>query len=158
MPLSSQSDTPFDQDPDYTWSLDAEQNTVANLWNVTVTVTRSRGDGGKLETKLTEMIIDPSIRGTSYDSALTATLMPPSSTGGGAGAGGAAAPAGQEAQRAAARVVAARVELPKAAGPVAAKPAVALPRAAAQVGAVQADAVQGAACRRQRRWWRRSRR
>src|SRR5947209_359815 len=39
VPMSSQADTPFDEDPDYTWSLDAEPGTVANLWNVTVTVT-----------------------------------------------------------------------------------------------------------------------
>jgi general secretion pathway protein I len=80
VPLTSVADTPFDEDPDYTWSLDAEQNSVANLWNVTVTVTRTRGDGSKLETKLSQMILDPSIRGTSLDSAYTATLSPPSST------------------------------------------------------------------------------
>jgi type II secretory pathway pseudopilin PulG len=92
VPLSSQSDTPFDEDPDYTWSVDAEPFTVANLWNVTVTVKRTRGDGGVLQTQLCELIIDPSIRGTNFDSAYTATLMPPSSTGGGAsGAGGAGA-------------------------------------------------------------------
>jgi general secretion pathway protein I len=85
VPLSSQSDTPFDEDPDYTWSLDAEQNSVTNLWNVTVTVTRARGDGSKLETKLSQMIIDPSIRGTNLDSAYTATLSPPSSTSSGSG-------------------------------------------------------------------------
>ena len=39
VPLQSQGDTPFDEDPDYTWSVDAQQNTLQNLWNVTVTVT-----------------------------------------------------------------------------------------------------------------------
>jgi Tfp pilus assembly protein PilV len=85
VPLTSVADTPFDEDPDYTWSLDAEQNSVANLWTVTVTVTRSRGDGSKMETKLSQMILDPSIRGTSFDSAYTATLSPPSSTSSGSG-------------------------------------------------------------------------
>ena len=87
VPLTSVTDTPFDEDPDYTWSLDAQQNSLANLWNVTVTVTRSRGDGSKMETKLSQMIIDPSIRGTSMDSAYTATLSPPSSTSSGSGSG-----------------------------------------------------------------------
>jgi type II secretion system protein I len=83
VPMQSQSDTPFDEDPDYNWSLDAQQGIAANLWNVTVTVSRSRGDGSRLETKLSQMIIDPSLRGTSYDAAATATLLPPSSTGSG---------------------------------------------------------------------------
>lgn len=90
VPMSSQADTPFDEDPDYTWSLDAEQNTVANLWNVTVTVTRTRGDGSKIETKLSQMIVDPSIRGTSYDAAATATLSPASSTSSSSGSSGTA--------------------------------------------------------------------
>jgi general secretion pathway protein I len=72
VPLQSQGDTPFDEDPDFTWSVDAQQNTVQNLWNVTVTVTRTRGDGSKTETKLSQMIMDPSLRGTSYDAAATA--------------------------------------------------------------------------------------
>lgn len=72
VPLSSTPDTPFDEDPDYTWSIDAQQSTLTNLWNVTLTVKRTRGDGSKLETTLSQMIIDPSLRGTSYDSAATA--------------------------------------------------------------------------------------
>jgi type II secretion system protein I len=87
VPMQSQPDTPFDEDPDYNWSLDAEQSTMANLWNVTVTVSRTRADGSRLETKLSQMIIDPSLRGTSYDAAATATLLPPSSTGSSGSAG-----------------------------------------------------------------------
>ena len=47
-------DTPFDEDPDYTWSLDAEQNTTANLGT-----SRSRDAPRrrpKIETKLSQMI------------------------------------------------------------------------------------------------------
>jgi general secretion pathway protein I len=79
VPLQSQGDTPFDEDPDYTWSVDAQQNTLQNLWNVTVTVTRTRGDGTKTETKLSQMIMDPSLRGTSYDAAATAAAATSSS-------------------------------------------------------------------------------
>jgi general secretion pathway protein I len=94
VPLTSQPDTPFDEDPDYTWSLDVEQNTVANLWTATVTVSRAVGDGSKMETKLSQMIVDPSIRGTSYDSAYTATFSPPSSTGGGSSSSGSSGSSG----------------------------------------------------------------
>lgn len=94
VPMSSQADTPFDEDPDYTWSLDAAQNTTANLWNVTVTVTRTRGDGSKIETKLSQMILDPSIRGTSYDAAATATLSPASSTSSSSGSANATSSSG----------------------------------------------------------------
>ena len=79
VPLTSTPDTPFDEDPDFTWSIDAQQSTLTNLWNVTLTVKRNRADGSKLETKLSQMIIDPSLRGTSYDSAATAAAAAASS-------------------------------------------------------------------------------
>jgi prepilin-type N-terminal cleavage/methylation domain-containing protein len=87
VPLQSQPDTPFDEDPDYTWSVDAQQNTVANLWNVTVTVARHHNDGSKMETKLSRMILDPSLRGTSYDAAATAAAAAASSSSGSSGTG-----------------------------------------------------------------------
>src|SRR5262249_35543621 len=34
VPLSSQADVPLDEDPSWTWSLDAEQGSVPGLWNV----------------------------------------------------------------------------------------------------------------------------
>ncbi len=85
VPLSSTPDTPFDENPDYTWSIDAQQSTLTNLWNVNLSVKRTRGDGTVMETKLSQMIIDPSLRGTSYDSAATqaaATASSSSSTSG----------------------------------------------------------------------------
>src|SRR5215472_12953225 len=38
--LSSQSDVALDEDPDWTWSVDAEQSSLAGLWQVKVTAKR----------------------------------------------------------------------------------------------------------------------
>jgi prepilin-type N-terminal cleavage/methylation domain-containing protein len=68
IPLSSQSDVPFEDDPNWTWSLDAEEGNVANLWNVTVHVSRQRGSGQRMEyCALNQMVLDPSVRGSSFD-------------------------------------------------------------------------------------------
>src|SRR5262245_38017090 len=66
--LSSQSDVPFDEAPDYHWSLDAESDSTPNLWRVQVRVTRERPDGTKIECSLSQMVIDPSQRGSTLDS------------------------------------------------------------------------------------------
>src|SRR5262249_46245586 len=34
VPLQNQSEVPFDEDPQWLWSLDAEQGSVSGLWNV----------------------------------------------------------------------------------------------------------------------------
>jgi general secretion pathway protein I len=78
VPLNSQSGTPFDEDPAWTWSLDCSQGDIANLWDVTVTVTRQRADGSKIESTLTQKVLDPSMRGHAADAVLT---MPAPSTG-----------------------------------------------------------------------------
>ena len=68
VPLSSQGDAPFDEEPDYTWSLDAENGSVTGLWNVTVTVTRQQtGGGNPIQATLTEMVLDPTIIGSTQD-------------------------------------------------------------------------------------------
>jgi hypothetical protein len=88
VPLQSTSDQAFDEAPDYKWSMTADQNTtVANLWNVTVTVTRDRSDGTKVESVLSQMILDPSQRGSSQD---TVSISGSPSTGGGGAASSAA--------------------------------------------------------------------
>jgi general secretion pathway protein I len=67
IPLQSQSDAPLDEDPDWHWSLDCEQNTAANLWNVTVKVNRQTAGGNKVEVTMQEMVLDPSVRGSAFD-------------------------------------------------------------------------------------------
>jgi general secretion pathway protein I len=76
---SSQSNTPFDEDPTWEWSMDSEQGSVAGLWTVTIRVSRPRPDGSRIETSLCQMILDPSLRGA----ATTAASSSSSSTGSG---------------------------------------------------------------------------
>ena len=68
VPLSSQSDALVDEEPDYTWSLQADNGSVTGLWNVTVTVTRQQtGGGNPVQVSLTEMVLDPTIIGSTQD-------------------------------------------------------------------------------------------
>jgi type II secretion system protein I len=71
VPLQSQGDTPFDEDPDWVWSLECDQGAVTNLWNVTVKVSRQQGQGKgtPVTVTLSQMLLDPSIRGNAYDAA-----------------------------------------------------------------------------------------
>ena len=67
-PLTSQDDTPFDEEPDYTWSLDAENSSFDGLWKVTVTRQAEGvrgGDAGPVQ--LTQMVLDPSVIGSNED-------------------------------------------------------------------------------------------
>jgi general secretion pathway protein I len=66
--LSSQSDVPFTDDPNWHWSADCNQGQVTNLWTVQVRVTRQRADGSQFEATLSQMMLDPSIRGTTMQS------------------------------------------------------------------------------------------
>jgi general secretion pathway protein I len=67
VPLSSQNDAPFDEDPDWHWSLDAEQGSISGLWTLTVKVTRQGKGNDPLEVTLSQMILDPSLRGSAMD-------------------------------------------------------------------------------------------
>jgi general secretion pathway protein I len=68
VPLTSQSDTAFDEEPNYTWSLEADNGSIAGIWNVTVRVTRQQTDAGNpISCSLTEMVLDPSIIGSTQD-------------------------------------------------------------------------------------------
>ena len=74
VPLQSQSDTAFDENPDFMWSLDAENDpNVTNLWDITVTVYRQRPDGSKMSVTLSHMLIDPSIRGSTINNNASGT-------------------------------------------------------------------------------------
>jgi hypothetical protein len=81
VPLSAQAEVPFDEDPDWQWSLDVSQGSVTGLWTVTVRVSREGAGGSKVQASLSQMIVDPSIRGSST------TSTPGSSSGGGSSGG-----------------------------------------------------------------------
>ncbi len=65
--LGTQSDT-FEEEPDYTWSMTADNGAVAGLWNVTIVVTRQQSDAGNpITASLTEMVLDPTAIGSTQD-------------------------------------------------------------------------------------------
>jgi type II secretory pathway pseudopilin PulG len=81
----------FDEDPDYQWSVEAQQNgSVQGLYNVTVKVSRKRTSGQKLEVTLSQMVLDPTIAGSTQDTpagpasgtSITSTTTSGSSSGG----------------------------------------------------------------------------
>ena len=66
--MTSQDDMPCDDDADFTWSMSADTGSVDNLWTVTVTVKRRQTDSGvPIQCVLTQMILDPSIAGSTQD-------------------------------------------------------------------------------------------
>jgi prepilin-type N-terminal cleavage/methylation domain-containing protein len=128
--LSSQSDVPFDEDSVYHWSLDAEQGQVSGLWNVTVRVTCTRKGGSGAGATLSQMVLDPSMVGSTQDTPGASTTDDSSTTGGNSSSSttpsttpSASAPA---AAAPAAAAPAAAAPAPKAAAPAAA-PAAATP-------------------------------
>jgi hypothetical protein len=72
VPLSGQNDVPFDEDPNWLWSVDAEQGTITGLWKITVRVSRQRVDGSRIECALDRLLLDPSLRGSTLDAATLA--------------------------------------------------------------------------------------
>jgi Tfp pilus assembly protein PilV len=67
LPLTSQGETPFDEDPDWFWSMDAEPSIATNLWNVTVRVGWQRGNESRMVASLSQLILDPAARGSTLD-------------------------------------------------------------------------------------------
>jgi hypothetical protein len=136
VPLSSQNEVPLDEDPAWTWSLECEPSSVSGLWHVTVTLVRLRPGGIRNECTLSQMVIDPSVRGnamdpnppsttTSTDSGTTTPSGSGSSTGSSTAATGGAAPAAAATGGAptAAKSTAAPASTPAAAAPAAASTA-----------------------------------
>ncbi len=80
-PLTSQNETAFEEEPEWSWSLTAEQDeTVPGLWNVEIRVSRERSDGTKYEAKLHQKVLDPSLRGSTQDAAAASTASSATST------------------------------------------------------------------------------
>jgi general secretion pathway protein I len=72
LPLSSESGVAFDEDPNWTWSLEASQSEIPNLWDVSIQVNRKTAEGNPVGCTLHQMVLDPSARGSAYDAELTA--------------------------------------------------------------------------------------
>jgi hypothetical protein len=92
--LSSHSGA-FDEDPDWQWTVDAESDSsISGLWRVRVTVSRNHADGSRIESSLNQMVLDPSLRGSTTDAASAASTTGGSSSGTGSGTGTATSPGG----------------------------------------------------------------
>jgi general secretion pathway protein I len=67
-PMGSQGDTPFD-DPDsaWHWSANCDNSTATGLWTVQVTVTGPEGASNGVSVTLTQMMLDPTVRGNTMD-------------------------------------------------------------------------------------------
>lgn len=76
VPLIPQQDLSLDEDPDWVWSLDAQQGSVSGLWNVNVRVSRPGPGGSRIEASLSQMMLDPNLRGNN----LVVTQTPDTST------------------------------------------------------------------------------
>ena len=71
VPLSAQSDMAFDEDPDWHWSLEANQDGANGLWHLKVKVSRDQPGGSKIECAISQFMLDPSLRGSTLDVAQT---------------------------------------------------------------------------------------
>jgi hypothetical protein len=69
VPLQSQSDVPFDEDPDWQWTLDAQTDaSITGIYRVQVKVSRTHPTTGRrIESTLSQIVLDPSIRGSNAD-------------------------------------------------------------------------------------------
>jgi prepilin-type N-terminal cleavage/methylation domain-containing protein len=63
VPITGQSETSFDQDPEWVWSMDSQADNTPNLYRVTVKV-RWQGAGESDTWTLSRYVIDPAQIGT----------------------------------------------------------------------------------------------
>jgi type II secretory pathway pseudopilin PulG len=88
VPLSSSSDS-YDEDSDWQWALEAEQDsTITGLWRVQVKAFRDLSDGSHYESSVSQMVLDPSLRGSTADTLPSPVVGNNPSTGTGSGSSG----------------------------------------------------------------------
>jgi type II secretion system protein I len=77
------SDQPFDEDPDWHWTMSATQSSLSsNLWQVSVQVSYQPEGGNRVEMSVDRLVFDPTKRGTAAN-----TLYTPAPSGGGGSSG-----------------------------------------------------------------------
>lgn len=84
IPLSSQGETPFDDDKEFSWSMSCDQQSAApNLWHVTITVHHAGGVAGSEQSwNLDQLVLDPSVRGMIETSPAPSSSSTSGTTGG----------------------------------------------------------------------------
>jgi prepilin-type N-terminal cleavage/methylation domain-containing protein len=65
--LVAQPEAPLEEDPSWTWSVEPESTEIPGLWRVHVRVRREQSAGNPIEWVLSQMVLDPSMRGTVFD-------------------------------------------------------------------------------------------
>lgn len=61
-PLTGSAGT-FIEEPEWNWEvMSSEQGQVPNLWSVNIRVFRIRGDGSEYEVRVSQLMLDPSVR------------------------------------------------------------------------------------------------
>lgn len=82
LPLSAQSETPCDEDQDFSWSVSADADSAPGLYRVTVTISRPRTDGSRFETQLSQLVLDPTVRGNTTTTSSTTSTTGTTTSGG----------------------------------------------------------------------------
>jgi general secretion pathway protein I len=67
VPLTTESDVAFQEDPVWHWSLDCEKSNYRGLWNVTVRVSRQDQQGMHVCCTVSQMVLDPQTHGNLQD-------------------------------------------------------------------------------------------
>jgi general secretion pathway protein I len=76
IPLSAQTEMPFEEDNNWVWSMECDEQSFANLYNVKVTVSRSGGDpNDKTQVSLSQMVMDPSYRGVNNGGSVSNSIV-----------------------------------------------------------------------------------
>jgi general secretion pathway protein I len=97
-PIQGQSDTSFDDEPDYRWSADVSEGATTGLSTVTVTVTYRPDDPYPLKVSFSRMVFDPKYAGSTQDvpaapDGSSDSLTDPSSSGSSSSGSGGSSPA-----------------------------------------------------------------
>lgn len=63
IPLSGQGEMPFEDDPNWVWSLEAEEADAPGLWRINIRVMRQQPAQPKIECAIRQLVLDPALRG-----------------------------------------------------------------------------------------------
>lgn len=76
IPLSGQGEVPFEEDPNWVWSLEAEEADAPGLWRINIRVTRQQPAQPKFECAIRQLVLDPAMRGGTTSAAPAGTDTP----------------------------------------------------------------------------------
>ena len=62
VPLMTQTDVPFLDDPEWQWSVECNPGPIEGLWSIRVSISRSQSNGSRRDWSLSQAVLDPSLR------------------------------------------------------------------------------------------------